>query len=197
VKPRMRFWTAALEESQMPLARLPEVAVCGRSNSGKSTLVNYLCGRHSAHVKRMPGSTTELVFWQIGRPAQLCLVDLPGYGFANAAEEKRLQWTEFTLWYVRARKNLKRILLLIDARQGLKPSDREMIAYLERHSVPWQIVVTKCDTVKGKDLSKRLTIMQEEITASGYRRMAGDPIPVSALKRHGMDALRNTLDSLK
>eukprot|EP00933_Yihiella_yeosuensis_P084467 TRINITY_DN9898_c0_g1_i4.p1 TRINITY_DN9898_c0_g1~~TRINITY_DN9898_c0_g1_i4.p1 ORF type:complete len:842 (+),score=179.75 TRINITY_DN9898_c0_g1_i4:129-2654(+) len=197
VKPRMRFWTAALEESQLPLARLPEVAVCGRSNSGKSTLLNYLCGRHSAHVKRMPGSTTELVFWQVGRPAQICLVDLPGYGFAYAPEEKRLQWTEFTLWYVRARKNLKRVLLLIDSRQGLKPSDKEMIAYLERHSVPWQIVVTKCDQVKGRELSKRLTVLQEDLEEHGYRRMAGEPIPVSALKRKGMDALRATLDSMK
>lgn len=194
-KPRMQLWTAALEESQLPLARLPEVAVAGRSNSGKSTLINYLCGRNSAKVKRMPGSTTEIVFWQIGRPAQLCLVDLPGYGFANAPEEKRLQWTEFTLWYVRARKNLKRVLLLIDARQGIKASDKEMIAYLERHNVSWQVVVTKCDQVKSKDLAKRITILQEDLNS--YTRMAGQPIPVSALKRHGMELLRSTLDGMK
>mmetsp|Transcript_43357 Transcript_43357/g.137905 ORF Transcript_43357/g.137905 Transcript_43357/m.137905 type:complete len:829 (-) Transcript_43357:149-2635(-) len=195
VKPRMRFWTAALEEAQLPLPRLPEVALAGRSNCGKSTLVNYLCGRHSAHVKREPGSTTEIVFWQIGRPAQLCLVDLPGYGFATSAEEKRLQWTEFTLWYVRSRRNLRRVLLLVDARQGLKPSDREMIAYLERHGVKWQIVVTKCDKVVQKDLARRLSVMQEETAA--YRKMVGQPIPVSALKRKGMHALRDSLDSLK
>lgn len=195
VKPHMKFWTAALEEAQLPPARLPEVAVCGRSNSGKSTLVNYLCGRHSAHVKRTPGSTTEIVFWQIGKPASLCLVDLPGYGFAEAPEEKRLQWTEFTLWYARSRRNLKRVLLLISAQAGLKPTDREMIAFLERHGVAWQIVVTKCDKVKKRDLAKRLTLLQEEVTS--YRKMAAPPIPVSSLKRRGMDSLREVLDSLK
>jgi len=157
--------------------------------------VNYLCGRHSAHVKRMPGSTTELVFWRIGRPAQLCLVDLPGYGFAMAPEERRLQWTEFTLWYVRSRRNLRRVLLLIDARQGLKPSDKEMISYLERYGVGWQIVVTKCDKVVPKDLAKRLAVLQED--TADYHKMAGQPIPVSALKRKGMQTLRETLDSLK
>lgn len=127
IKPRMKLWAAALHEEQLPLARLPEVAVCGRSNSGKSTLINYLCGQYCANMRRAPGSTMELYFWQVGRPAQLCLVDLPGYGFAEAPDEKRLQWTEFTLWYIRARKNLKRVLLLIDGRQGLKPSDRELL----------------------------------------------------------------------
>ena len=195
IKPKMRLWTAALEESQLPLARLPEIAVCGRSNSGKSTLLNYLCGQESANVRRFPGSTTELVFWKVGRPAQLCLVDLPGYGYAEASEEKRLQWTEFMLWYVRARKNLKRLLLLVDARQGLKPSDREMIAYLERHSVPWQIIVTKCDKVPSKDIARRLTVLKEDLRQ--YRKMAGDPLPVSALKRRGMDMLRDILNQMK
>lgn len=195
VKPRMKFWTAALEEAQMPPPRLPEVAMCGRSNSGKSTLVNYLCGQHSANVKREPGCTTEVVFWQIGTPATLCLVDLPGYGFAMQPEEKRLQWTEFTLWYVRARRNLRRVFVLIDARAGLKPTDREMIAYLERHNVPWQVVVTKCDKVKWKDVAKRVTLMQDEL--SGSRKMAGQPVPVSALKRKGMDSLREIIDGMK
>ncbi|CAE7509202.1 engB [Symbiodinium necroappetens] len=195
LKPKMRLWTAALEESQLPLARLPEIAVCGRSNSGKSTLLNYLCGQESANVRRFPGSTTELVFWKVGRPAQLCLVDLPGYGYAEASEEKRLQWTEFMLWYIRARKNLKRLLLLIDACQGVKPADREMIAYLERHSVPWQIIVTKCDKVPSKEIARRLTILKEDL--GQYRRMAGDPVPVSALKRRGMDLLRDGLNQMK
>mmetsp|Transcript_105889 Transcript_105889/g.187224 ORF Transcript_105889/g.187224 Transcript_105889/m.187224 type:complete len:827 (-) Transcript_105889:225-2705(-) len=195
VKPRMQFWTAALDESQLPLPRLPEVAIAGRSNTGKSTLVNYLCGRHSAKVTRMPGSTRELVFWRIGRPAQLCVVDLPGYGFAHAPQETRLAWTEFSLWYLRSRKNLARVLMLVDARQGLKPSDREMIAYLERHGVSWQVIVTKCDTVKGKDLARRLTVLQEDL--AGFHKMVQAPIPISALKRKGMEKLRDVLDRLK
>jgi len=194
-KPRMKFWTAALEESQLPLARLPEVAIAGRSNSGKSTLVNYLCGQHSARVMRTPGSTNELVFWQIGKPAQLCIVDLPGYGFAYAPEETRLQWTEFTLWYIRSRRNLKRVILLLDSRFGLKPADREMVAYFERHNVSWQIVLTKTDKITQKDLSRKITLLKED--CKGFEKMLGDPIPVSSLKRQGMDALRETLDVCK
>lgn len=194
VKPRMRFWTAALEKEQLPLPRLPEVAIAGRSNSGKSTLVNYLCGRHSALVKREPGSTRELVFWQIGRPAQLCLVDLPGYGYAHAPQETRLQWTEFTLWYVRARANLKRVLLLINAQAGIKPTDREMIAYLERHAVKWQILVTKSDRVKNKELARRITIMEED--TKDYQHMSDPPLPISSLKRQGMQRLRDMLGKL-
>jgi len=195
VKPKMVLWSAALEEAQLPPARLPEVAVCGRSNSGKSTLINYLCGQHSAHCKRLPGSTTEIVFWKIGKPATFCFVDLPGYGFATATEEKRLQWTEFTLWYVRARKNLRRVLVCINGQAGIKPTDREMISYLERHGVSWQIIVTKCDKVKKRDLAKRLTVMEEELT--NYTHMAATPIPVSALKRRGMEYVRQHLEGLK
>lgn len=195
IKPRMKLWAAALHESQLPLARLPEVAVCGRSNSGKSTLINYLCDQYCANMRRAPGSTMELYFWKVGRPAQLCLVDLPGYGFAQAPDEKRLQWTEFTLWYIRARKNLKRVLLLIDGRQGLKPSDREMISYLERHNVAWQIIVTKSDKVPAKQLAKRITIMKEDLTQ--FRKMASAPIPVAAVKRRGMESLRDILNDMK
>eukprot|EP00928_Gymnodinium_smaydae_P031676 TRINITY_DN23173_c3_g1_i1.p1 TRINITY_DN23173_c3_g1~~TRINITY_DN23173_c3_g1_i1.p1 ORF type:complete len:920 (-),score=227.94 TRINITY_DN23173_c3_g1_i1:44-2803(-) len=195
IKPLMRLWTTALEESQLPLARLPEVALAGRSNSGKSTLVNYLCGQHSANVRRTPGSTTELVFWQIGKPARLCLVDLPGYGFAYASDERRLQWTEFTLWYVRSRKNLRLVLLLIDARFGLKPADKEMIAFLERSAVKWQIVVTKCDKVVAKDLARKLTVLNEDL--KGYMRMESAPIPISSLKKQGMEKLRAALEKYK
>eukprot|EP00929_Paragymnodinium_shiwhaense_P067396 TRINITY_DN33931_c0_g3_i1.p1 TRINITY_DN33931_c0_g3~~TRINITY_DN33931_c0_g3_i1.p1 ORF type:complete len:848 (+),score=226.49 TRINITY_DN33931_c0_g3_i1:111-2654(+) len=195
VKPHMKFWTAALEENQLPLARLPEVAICGRSNTGKSTLVNYLCGRNSANVWRKPGCTTELVFWKIGKPARLCLVDLPGFGFALASQEARMQWTEFTLWYLRSRKNLKLVLLSVAARDCLRPADLEMISFLERHRVKWRVVVTKCDKILAKSLVKKLTILEEDLRK--YEHMTGPPIPVAALKRRGMDRLRKVLDEVK
>lgn len=179
----------------MPLPRLPEVALAGRSNSGKSSLINFLCGHHSAKMKKVPGSTTEIVFWKIGRPTQLCLVDLPGYGFAYTPRETRLQWTEFTLWYLRSRKNLMLVLLLVDARWSLKPADKEMIAFFERHNVKWQIVLSKCDKVQPKELARRLTLLLEEL--KDYYRMAGDPIPVSALRRMGMEKLRHVLNKFK
>jgi len=98
VKPRMTLWAQALQEDQLPPPRLPEIALAGRSNCGKSTLVNYLSGRAAADVRKEPGSTREVMFWKLGKPSMLCVVDLPRYGFALAPKETRIQWTEFTLW---------------------------------------------------------------------------------------------------
>lgn len=195
VKPQMRFWTAAIDETQLPLPRLPEVAICGRSNSGKSTLINYLVGRNTAMVRSYPGSTTEVVFWKIGKPSMLCMVDLPGYGYAEATAEKRLQWSEFALWYLRTRANLRRVLLLMDCRHGLKPTDKAMISFLEKYNVPWTPIVTKCDLLRQDDLARRLTLLGSEL--SEYHRMQGEPIPIAAKKRMGMEEVRKILDPLK
>lgn len=128
LKPRMTLWAKALKEEELPPPRLPEIALAGRSNCGKSTLTNYLSGRAHADVRRIPGSTRELTFWRLGTPNTLCIVDLPGYGYAVAPKETRHQWTEFTLWYLRRRKNLRLVVVLIDARQGLMVSDHEFFS---------------------------------------------------------------------
>mmetsp|Transcript_66781 Transcript_66781/g.178092 ORF Transcript_66781/g.178092 Transcript_66781/m.178092 type:complete len:838 (+) Transcript_66781:32-2545(+) len=191
MKPRMNLWTAATEETQMPLPRLPEIAIVGRSNCGKSTIVNQLSGRYSAKLGSMPGSTQDVVFWKIGNPPVLCMVDLPGYGFAYAKEAARTQWQEFMLWYLKTRKNLRRVLVVVDARFGLKDSDRALLSYLGRYRVRWQIVVSKCDRVEFKQLAKQLTILREEAATFSY--MAAPPVPISAQKRVGLDVLRRML----
>ena len=195
VKPRMKLIASALEISSLPLPNLPEVAVIGRSNAGKSTLLNGLCGAGKAEVSARPGSTQALNFFNIGKPSMLTLVDMPGYGFAFAPEAKRLQWTEFSLWYLMNRVNLKRVLVLIDGRWGLMDSDKEMIAFLSRKKLPWLVIVTKCDMVPVKELSQRLTVLAEELKQ--FPGCVGKPIPVSARQRQGMDELRNAIDQVK
>ena len=195
MKPQMKRWCSALTRDQLPAEYLPEIAVVGRSNVGKSTLLNALSARGGARVSSRPGSTQTLDFYKIGKPSLLCLVDLPGYGFAETSEAKRLQWTEFSLEYLRSRKSLKRVLLLLDARWGLFDADREMLAFLVRHRIPYQVVLTKCDLVPVKHLARRLTLLQEELKVFNFA--VGPVIPVSAKKKQGMDDLRSLLSSLK
>lgn len=193
IKPRMTLWAKALKEEELPPAKLPEIALAGRSNSGKSTLVNYLSGRAAADIRRIPGSTRELTFWKLGKPNTLCMVDLPGYGFAEAPNETRTQWTEFTLWYLQRRKNLRCVILLVDARHGLMVSDHEMINFLERHKVSYQIVLSKCDKVKQRELARRITYTNKH-DLKNYAHMIGPPIPISALKKQNLDALRTVIN---
>ncbi|CDJ31300.1 GTP-binding conserved hypothetical domain-containing protein, putative [Eimeria mitis] len=160
LKPRLRLWKKALTAEELPPPLYPEVAFAGRSNAGKSTLLNELCGRSgTAAVSRRPGSTQELFFFKAGSPCCLCLVDLPGYGYAEADAAKRLQWTEMSLFYLKSRPNLKRVFLLIDARWGLKASDVCLLSFFERHRIPFQLVLTKADLPEQKSLIKILQIV--------------------------------------
>ncbi|CEL98249.1 unnamed protein product [Vitrella brassicaformis CCMP3155] len=196
LKPKMKWAASALEESQLPLPRLPEVAFAGRSNCGKSTLLNELVGRSNiSKVGRRPGTTQELQFYAIGKPALLCMVDLPGYGHAEVKEEKRLQWTEFTLYYIKNRKNLKKVMVLVDARVGLKNADRELLSFLERHGVKWQIVMTKCDLVGIKTACKKVALLREELVR--FKGQAGPVLPVSAMHRQGLDDVRREVGNVK
>ncbi|KAF8820476.1 ribosome biogenesis GTP-binding protein YsxC protein [Cardiosporidium cionae] len=131
----------------------------------------------------------------VGSPPSLVMVDLPGYGFAFATEEKRLQWTEFMLYYLKARVNLKRVLLLIDSRQGLKISDKEMLAYFERHHIKWQIILTKADLVHERSLCRQIPLIQHELNP--FRYQIHPIIPLSALWKQGLDDLRKELTSLR
>lgn len=196
LKPQVNLIASALHEHDLPLARLPEVAFVGRSNSGKSTLINELAGRQGkAYVERQPGSTQEIDFYQIGRPAQITLVDLPGYGFAFAKEEKVMQWTEFSLYYLKSRKNLRVVFILIDARVGMKNADREMLSFLDRFNVKWGIILTKCDRTSPESINKRMQIIRDE--CSHFKGQATPIIPISALAQQGMNDLRLILSRYK
>ncbi|KAL8453110.1 hypothetical protein Emed_000980 [Eimeria media] len=196
LKPRLKLWKKALTPESLPPALYPEVAFAGRSNAGKSTLLNELCGRSgTAFVSRRPGSTQELYFFKAGSPCCLCLVDLPGYGYAEAEASKRLQWTEMCLLYLKTRPNLKRVFLLVDSRWGLKASDLCLLSFFERHRVPFQLVLTKADLPEQKSLVKVLQIVSEDVKK--FKGCVGPPIAVSALRHRGLDPLRSEIDKLR
>ena len=136
----------------LPPADRPEIALAGRSNVGKSSLINALVRRRDlARTSNTPGRTQDLNFF---RPAytSMWLVDMPGYGFAKAPKEKVDAWTDLVKAYLRGRPTLKRTLLLIDARHGLKPVDREIMKLLDSAAVTYQIVLTKADKITPQAL---------------------------------------------
>ncbi len=138
---------SAARVAQLPPTERPEVAFAGRSNVGKSSLVNALTGRKTlARTSNTPGRTRLLNFFDLG--GRLTLVDLPGYGYAQAGKAEIRQWTGLTRDYLRGRVELRRVCLLIDARHGVKDSDRSVMKLLDEAAVPFQVVFTKADKVK-------------------------------------------------
>ncbi len=147
----------------LPDPTLPELAFSGRSNVGKSSLLNALTGRKSiARASVTPGRTQELNFFEVGEPAVLRLVDMPGYGYAKAPKSIVKQWQQVVRDYLRGRAVLKRTLVLIDARHGPKDVDREMMKMLDDAAVGYRLVITKADKIKASELEAALLATQTE-----------------------------------
>ncbi len=147
----------------LPDPEVPEVAFCGRSNVGKSTLLNALTGRKAiARTSVTPGRTQELNFFDVGDPLAFRLVDMPGYGFAKAPPKVVEQWRRLVRDFLRGRQVLKRTLLLVDSRHGVKPVDVEMMQMLDEAAVGYRIVLTKADKVKASELERVLADVQAE-----------------------------------
>lgn len=147
----------------LPDPDVPEVAFAGRSNVGKSALLNALTNRKSlARTSNTPGRTQELNFFDVGKPLRLRLVDMPGYGFADAPRDLVKRWRGLVNSYLRGRPVLKRALVLIDSRHGLKPIDGEVMRMLDEAAVSYHLVLTKGDKVKPTDLEAVLAATAAE-----------------------------------
>ena len=186
---RVEFLKSAPALKFLPDPDVPEVAFAGRSNVGKSSLLNALTGRKAiARASVTPGRTQELNFFEVGEPTRLRLVDMPGYGFAKAPPQVVKQWQKLVRDFLRGRVVLKRVLLLIDARHGIKPPDAEMMAMLDEAAVGYRLVLTKADKVKPSELEAVLAATAAE--ARKHSAAFPELIATSAETKEGIDALR-------
>ncbi len=188
-----RFFAAADSTQRLPVMRRPEVAFAGRSNVGKSSLVNALTGRNGlARTSNTPGRTQQIIFFDLAD--RLTLVDLPGHGFARAPRELVRRWTELVRAFLRGRPSLHRVCLLVDARHGLKANDREMMQLMDEAAVNYQAVLTKCDKIRPG----AVTEMRDHVAHELKRHPAAHPtvLTTSAAKGDGIAELRAALAML-
>ncbi len=176
----------------LPDADIPEVAFAGRSNVGKSTLLNALTNRKGlARASNTPGRTQELNFFEVGDPPQFRLVDMPGYGFAKAPPQVAKRWRHLINDFLRGRPTLKRTLLLIDARRGLKDIDRELMEMLDEAAVSYRIVLTKSDKLKDKALAATTETLTEQ--AKSHAAAHPEILTTSSETGLGVDELRKAV----
>src|SRR5579875_1793244 len=187
------FVAGATTEAAIPPATLPEIAFVGRSNVGKSSLVNALTGQSAlARVSKTPGRTRQINFFEFGE--RLMLVDLPGYGYAAAPKREIARWTGLIARYLKGRASLRRMLLLLDARFGLKDTDTPLLKQLNEAAVSFQAVLTKCDLVDEAELDKRVAALAASLAKHG----AAHPVihMTSAQSGAGIAALRAAVADL-
>ena len=160
---RVEFLRSAPSLDFLPDPEVAEIAFAGRSNVGKSSLLNAITGRKSiARASVTPGRTQELNFFEVGDPTALRLVDMPGYGYAKAPLKVVENWKRLMRDYLRGRVVLKRALVLIDSRHGVKEVDREMMKMLDDSAVGYRLVLTKADKIKASELEAVVTATQAE-----------------------------------
>jgi GTP-binding protein len=186
------FLKSAPALQHLPAPDFAEVAFAGRSNVGKSSLLNALTNRSGlARTSNTPGRTQELNFFDVGTPPQLRLVDMPGYGFAKAPKDVARKWRFLVNDYLRGRAVLRRALVLIDSRHGVKDIDREVMAMLDEAAVSYHLVLTKADKPKASELQATEAALAAE--ARSHPAAHPEIITTSSETRLGIDQLRRAV----
>jgi len=183
------FVKGVVRIDDLPRDGRPEIAFAGRSNVGKSSLINALTGRTSlARISVTAGRTRELNFFTLGKEGELYLVDMPGYGYARASKSQVKGWTRLIGDYLKGRRELKRVFLLLDARHGIKPNDEETMALLDEAAISYQVVLTKADKPKASELAA----IQGKVAAALAKHPAAYPeiLTTSARLGSGIPELR-------
>jgi GTP-binding protein len=181
------FIAGAASFESLPAIALPEVAFAGRSNVGKSSLVNALTGRRTlARVSASPGATRQINFFDLA--GRFTLVDLPGYGFARVSKSTKEIWQDLASAYLRGRPTLKRVCLLIDSRHGVKDSDHETMKNLDKAAVSYQLVLTKTDRLRPADVPRAIAAAAAAIRKHGAAHP--DVLPTSSETGFGIAELR-------
>lgn len=183
------FLKSAPQLQFLPEPTVPEIAFAGRSNVGKSSLINALTNRNGlARTSNTPGRTQELNFFDIGDPLVFRICDMPGYGYAKAPPKVVQKWRFLINDYLRGRAVLKRTFVLIDSRHGIKPVDEEVMEMLDKAAVSYRVVLTKADKVK----QEQLDATAEQVAAIAKKHPAAHPdlLLTSSEKKQGIDELR-------
>ena len=186
------FKVGATKESDLPINDIDEFAFIGRSNVGKSSLINAITNSKIAIVSKTPGRTKQLNFFQVG--GRLTIVDMPGYGYAKASKNEVQNWSELIFKYLLNRRNLKRVFLLIDSRHSIKENDEEMMDILDSSGILYQIILTKIDEINPRELE--LKMQGVENIFKKHPALYGEVLFASSKENLGINQIREVIYDL-
>ena len=191
---KINFELGVTSVEKLPENEIPEIAFFGRSNVGKSSLLNAITKKSKlAYTSKNPGRTQELNYFSISNDGTILnIVDMPGYGFAKASKDKIRKWNNLSKYYLKNRQNLRRVFLLIDSRRNIKPVDEEVMNVMDEFAVSYQIVLTKID--KTKDVDNQIKIVLNKVKKR--RAIYPNVIATSSKEKLGIEGVKSQIASL-